>query len=65
MINDDFEPRECACCGEMIVEFFDICPICKWQNDPLQNDNPNYGGGANELSLNQAKAEWEKKNNLL
>ena len=28
----------------------DICPHCGWENDMVMNDDPNYIGGANELS---------------
>ena len=37
---------------------FDVCEICGWENDGVQFDDPNYRGGANRLSLNEAKAEW-------
>jgi hypothetical protein len=49
-------PRESKCpvYGHM-VEFFDICDTCGWQNDPVQNDDPNYRGGSNIESLNEAK----------
>ncbi len=49
----------CACCEIEEVEFFDICTVCGWQNDPLQNDNPKYAGGANELSLLDYKKQFE------
>lgn len=45
----------CACCGKEDVEKFDVCETCDWQNDPMQNENPDYKGGANKLSLNEAK----------
>lgn len=58
--------RMCACCGEWELyaedDFFDeyeICPICGWQDDHLQNDEPNYAGGANEMCLNDARKHWE------
>nr|DAM53577.1 MAG TPA: cysteine-rich protein [Caudoviricetes sp.] len=38
---------------------FDICPVCGWENDGLQYDDPDYDGGANEMSLNQAKEVWK------
>ena len=52
--------NKCACCGAKDVEFFDICDICGWQNDGLQNDSPDYSGGANELSLNEYKKQFKK-----
>lgn len=29
-----------------------ICPHCGWEDDPVQFKDPNFAGGANELSLN-------------
>jgi rubredoxin len=55
---------ECPVCGNKNVgEYpeYDVCPLCGWEDDHIQLDDPNYDGGANELSLNEAKAEWETK----
>lgn len=51
-------PRLCACCGKEVVGLFDICGTCGWQNDSLQNNNPDYKRGANEMSLNEAKKAY-------
>ena len=40
-------------------ESYEICDVCEWEDDPVQNEDPNYEGGANTLSLNQARKEWE------
>lgn len=45
-------------CGE--YEFnkeddYDICPVCNWENERCQYEHPDEDGGANEMSLNQAK----------
>jgi hypothetical protein len=37
---------------------FDVCPLCGREDDSVQSNDPNYNGGANWLSLNQAKANW-------
>ena len=36
--KDDFSygRRICACCNKCVVDFYDICDICGWQNDLLQ-----------------------------
>lgn len=49
----------CPCCGEEEVERWDICETCGWQNDPLQNEDPDCKGGANSMSLNQAKEAYK------
>lgn len=51
----------CPVCGKFEFEESDdyhICPVCKWENDGLQYDNPDDAGGANHLSLNEAKLEF-------
>lgn len=44
-----------------IKDFFEICPICGWEDDGIQRDDPDYAGGANRLSLNNYKKAWEEK----
>lgn len=31
-----------------------ICPVCFWEDDPVQLENPDLAGGANRTSLRQA-----------
>ena len=54
---------KCICCGHKTLEhsesiYHEICPVCFWENDPIQNENPDYEGGANKISLNQAKKNF-------
>lgn len=37
---------------------YEVCPVCGWEDDPLQRDEPDFEGGANVLSLNQFKEEY-------
>ena len=46
----------CPCCGyktyfEEPNGSFDICQVCFWEDDPVQNDDPDCKGGANRVSL--------------
>ncbi len=50
----------CACCGMIEVTFYGICSVCGWQDDLVQNKNPDYRGGANQMSLNEAKEAYKK-----
>lgn len=50
---------KCPCCGKTAVREYDICSVCHWENDPIQNDYPDFGGGANIMSLNQAKEAYK------
>lgn len=38
--------KPCPVCGEYIIHFeYDICPICGWELDPVQMDDPTSGEG--------------------
>ena len=47
----------CPCCGFMTLEgeygSYAICPLCDWEDDPVQLANPTSEGGANKRSLLQ------------
>lgn len=68
--NTDFNiyPHKCACCGEgEISDAHDICLICGWEDDEVQNIDHDFSGGANKDSLNEhretfAKLRAKKKN---
>jgi rubredoxin len=56
---------ECPCCGNITFDekppgTYDICPVCFWEDDPVQFLNPDYIGGANKVSLKQAKINYLK-----
>ena len=62
------ERRICPVCGNYEFEeagCYDICEYCGWEDDPLQYDNPDYEGGANHESLNQARAIFKKNDTYL
>lgn len=40
--------------------YHDICPVCFWENDPIQNYDEKYIGGSNDISLFEAKANYQK-----
>ena len=53
----------CSCCGfntlDSVPGNFDICPVCYWEDDNIQRDDPNYRGGANDMSLNEARQNYK------
>lgn len=52
---------KCMCCEKYTIEdVWDTCPICNWQKDEVQEDDPDFWGGANKMSLNQAKEAYKK-----
>jgi hypothetical protein len=53
----------CQCCGEPTINelaAYEICEVCGWEDDPVQNKDPNYAGGANQMSLYEARAYWRE-----
>ena len=49
-------------CGETILEYEGaICPTCGWEMGVVQQEDPDYEGGANTLSLNQKKECFAKE----
>lgn len=57
------ELLKCKCCGDFTIEEYDdyeICSTCGWQDDDVQNDDPEFWGGANELCLREYREKWVK-----
>lgn len=38
---------------------YEICEICGWEDDSVQFDDPDFEGGANPYSLNQARENYK------
>ena len=48
----------CPVCGKYTFEYagdFDICPVCNWEDDLCQLENPDEEDCANHMSLNQTR----------
>ena len=61
-VNPDEHP--CPVCGETLFGeggSYEICELCGWEDDPVQLADPEFRGGANQVSLNQARAAWVSK----
>jgi len=53
----------CPCCGFLTIGeqppgTFEICPVCFWEDDNVQFEDPDYAGGANKVSLNKARQNF-------
>ncbi|MGH0430724.1 CPCC family cysteine-rich protein [Bacillus hominis] len=52
----------CPCCGYKTLEeapgTYEICSICFWEDDEVQFNDPDFEGGANEVSLRQAQKNF-------
>lgn len=56
---------KCPCCGYYTFEekpgaTWDICPVCFWEDDFFQFDDPDEDGWANGVSLNEARENFKK-----
>ena len=53
----------CPCCGFAVFSeppgSYEICLICRWEDDPVQLSDPRLSGGANAGSL------WECQQGIL
>ncbi len=55
-----FNKNKCPVCRKYkFAEKYDICPNCGWENDPVQRKNPGFSGGANAMSLNEARTAYK------
>lgn len=51
--------RQCQCCGFYTIGGnYEICPVCFWEDDPIQAERPDCAGGANSISLIEAKKNF-------
>jgi hypothetical protein len=56
----------CPCCGFLTLTepptgTFAICPVCRWEDDNIQFEDPGYEGGANRISLNRARDNFRQQ----
>lgn len=56
--------RLCPCCGYLTMDLqvasYHICPICNWEDDPVQNADDSFWGGANTLSLKDSRKNFKE-----
>ena len=54
--------ERCKCCGRGVImehNIMEACPVCGWMEDAYQEDFPDSPGGANIMSLNEARAAYK------
>ena len=57
----------CPCCGMSYFEkngSYEICPVCGWENDRVQNSDPTFRGGANKDCLMVARKKFEQTHRI-
>lgn len=53
----------CPCCGFLTLDepppgTFNICPVCYWEDDPVQFAEPSLPSGANIVPLAEARRNF-------
>jgi hypothetical protein len=53
----------CPCCDHFTLSepptgTFAICPVCGWEDDNIQYEQLDYVGGANKISLREARRNF-------
>ena len=54
---------KCPCCQYLTLSeeppgTFEICPVCRWEDDNVQYNDPDSEGGANSVSLKKARENY-------
>ena len=58
--------RRCPVCKHFVEKLpYEICSVCWWEADEIQEQYPDYSGGANKVSLNEARAGFRKGKTVL
>lgn len=55
----------CPCCNYYTLNSEspgsdEICPVCYWQDDIVQYNDPEFKGGGNDISLIEAKINYSR-----
>jgi hypothetical protein len=53
----------CPCCHQLTLGEaggWEICDACGWEDDPAQELHPEIAGGANGMSLLEARSNFQK-----
>ena len=62
-MSENSGTHKCPVCRKhafSALSSYEICPICKWEDDPIQTAAPDYEGGANGISLNKYIEQYAK-----
>ncbi len=54
----------CPCCQFLTIDeeppgTFQVCPVCFWEDDFAQFQDPSFAGGANSMSLKEARENFQ------
>ena len=56
-----YTEKPCPVCGHWIENHpYAFCSHCMWECNPVQDEDANYTGGPNVMSLNEARRAYRK-----
>ncbi len=62
-MKDKSKSSFCPCCGYRTLDepggHYEVCPVCFWEDDPIQAIEPTDAGGANRVTLAEAQTNFE------
>lgn len=54
--------NKCPICRKHLFnEKYEICPVCGWENDPVQKKDKDFAGGANKMSQREARKAYKER----
>ena len=63
-MTDNIKKYPCPCCANVTLTeeppgTFVVCPVCYWEDDAAQFEDQALAGGANVVSLEQARKNFK------
>jgi len=58
------EKHKCPVCKKYVFDEYnslEICEVCGWQDDAVQQHNPDSRDGANSISFNEAVMAYKER----
>lgn len=61
MLEIEKHPHLCPVCGKyesQTYDWYEICPVCGWEDNAMQNEDPDCSAGPNKMSLKEYKQAY-------
>lgn len=58
MLETEKHSHLCPVCGKyefQTYDWYEICHVCGWEDNAMQNEDPDCAAGPNKMSLNEYK----------
>ena len=61
MLEIEKHPHLCPVCGKyefQTYDWYEICHVCGWEDNAMQNEDPDCAAGPNKMSLNDYRRAY-------